>query len=377
MSFRNTLSQIWSNIQSRLFPELEFHIGELSEEHKKIIAILELVRIEEFCQCTRFFWGRPPKERIFMARAFIAKAVLKIPYTKQLIYQLKLDKRLRMICGWEAYSIMPSESKFSRAFKEFSETNLPDRVHQALIEGIYKDEIIGHLSIDSLPITAREKFLKKEGSYKERKKLANERHAKEKKEGIPNRRQKQMEQSLEVMLKELPSQCDIGRKTNAQGHSYSWKGYKIHAAVDDYCIPIAVILTSASLNDCEAAIPLMTKSHRVANNFYDLMDSAYDVTEVKEYSRKLNHVPIIDEHARSKTQKEEKEKERLAKKNLRFKTAEDSRYQERFPKERANATYKDFWGGRTIFYKGHAKLFCHIMFGMLSMTASTLLSLVQ
>ena len=57
------------------------------------------------------------------------------------------------------------------------------------------------------------------------------------------------------------------------------------------------ILTSASVNDCEVAIPLMTKNSRVATNFYDLMDSAYDVPEIKEYSAVLGHVPLVDLHA--------------------------------------------------------------------------------
>ena len=49
---------------------------------------------------------------------------------------------------------------------------------------------------------------------------------------------------------------DKGMKKSAQGYTTIWKGYKVHAAVDDDCIPLAVIITSASLNDCEVAIPL-------------------------------------------------------------------------------------------------------------------------
>jgi hypothetical protein len=46
MSFRETLSKFWNNVQYTLFPQLERDLGELSYEHKKLISILELVRSE-------------------------------------------------------------------------------------------------------------------------------------------------------------------------------------------------------------------------------------------------------------------------------------------------------------------------------------------
>nr|MBA3237661.1 IS5/IS1182 family transposase [Parachlamydiaceae bacterium] len=73
----------------------------------------------------------------------------------------------------------------------------------------------------------------------------------------------------------------------------------------------------------------------------------------------------------------EKEEEKNRKKILNFKTAEDKRYAERFPKERFNAMYKDFHGGHTLFYKGHSKVSCHVMFGVLTLVASTIINLIQ
>ncbi len=36
-------------------------------------------------------------------------------------------------------------------------------------------------------------------------------------------------QNLEVMLAELPQNCDVGRKrTSAKGNSMNWRGYKLH-----------------------------------------------------------------------------------------------------------------------------------------------------
>jgi hypothetical protein len=375
MSFRSTLSQMWFNIQT-LFPFVKKEVGEPSSQYKELISVLELVRIEEFLPCYRFNRGRPTKDRAFIARAFIAKVVLKLPYTKQIVNALTQDKQLRVICGWENHGKIPSESKFSRAFKEFAETSLPDKVHQALIREVYKDNIIGHLGYDSTPLVGREAPLEKEGTAKERKKLANERYMREQK-GELSRRKKQMGQTPCEMISELPVMCDIGKKKSSQGIAMVWKGYKLHAAVDDMGIPTSVILTSASLNDCEVGIPLLAKSNNVVRNFYDLMDSAYDVPEIKEYSLSLGHVPLIDTHARSATQKAEKKDERKRKWLLKAYTAEDRRYRERFSKERFNSVFKEYYGGRNIQYKGPVKVFCHSMFGVLAYSAVTLISFLS
>ncbi len=347
-------------------------MGKLSSNHKRLLTILELVRIEESIPSRKFVDGRPRKDRSAIARAFIAKIVFKIAHTKQLVEYLKIDKQLREICGWTACSNIPSESKFSRSFHEFANSSLPEKVHQTLIKEIYKDQIVCHVVKDSTPLEVREKFIKKEPSKKRNLK---ELRRKAKKAGELNRRQKQLkENNLDNMIIDLPRSCDKGMKKSAQGFTTIWKGYKMHVAVDDNCIPLAVIITSASLNDCEVAIPLALKSNQVAANFYDLMDAAYDHPEIKEHSISLGHIPLIDRCPHSKAQKIEKKAEEERRKLIKFKTADEKRYSERFSKERFNAIYKDNNGGRTIFYKGHAKVSCHVMFGVLTLAASIIIS---
>lgn len=372
MCFREKLSQLWNNVQYTLFPDLIKRTHQLCPEYKKLITILELVRIESHLPRS-FELGRPPKDRIAMARSFIAKIVLKLPYTKQLVRNLKQDEQLRIICGWDPNQMIPSESKFSRAFKEFSITALPDRAHQALIKELYKEEIIGHVITDSTNIEVRERAIKKTPAKERRKEKDKERRRK-KKAGELNLREQQLnEPHLQKMLKILPKECDKGLKKNAQGFHIFWKGYKLHANVDDNGIPLAAIVTSASCNDCEVAIPLAVKTSKVAVNLYDLMDAAYDHPEIKAHSRSLGHVPIIDKCTRNAAQKEEKEKEENRKKNLNFKTAEDKRYAERWPKESFNAFFKDYCGGHRIYYRGYIKVSCHVLFGVLTSAASLLL----
>lgn len=371
MLFTN-LSKVWNNIQCNLFPLLARNIGPLSSEYEHLAPILELIRIEDFIPCARFNFGRPLKDRRFIARAFIAKIFLRCHYTKHFVKQLMIDEQLKAICGWDRFAKIPSESVFSRAFAVFASIDLPETVHKALITRAYEGLTVGHVTRDSTPIHAREKFLKKEGTRQERKKKLNIKYRKEKKEGT-SRKQMQLKQDLTTSLEELPKACDIGSKKGSQGHITAWKGYKFHLAVDDHCVPLAAILTSASLNDSEAAIPLGEKAKNVTS-LYDLMDSAYDDPEIKKHSISLGHVPIIDEHARSIKQKAEKKAEKNRKRLLNFTTAEDRRYRLRFSKERGNALLKEYYGCKNIQVKGHTKVFCHIMFGILALTASTIIN---
>ena len=56
--------------------------------------------------------------------------------------------------AWELQVRGPSESVFSRAFAEFADTHLPQRVHEALIRETHHDRLVGHLSRDSTAIEA-------------------------------------------------------------------------------------------------------------------------------------------------------------------------------------------------------------------------------
>ena len=67
-------------------------------------------------------------------------------------------------------------------------------------------------------------------------------------------------------------------------------------------MPVSAILTSASVHDSQVAIPLATMSAGRVTNLYDLMDAAYDATEIHKVSERLGHVPIIDVNPRRDTE---------------------------------------------------------------------------
>ncbi len=112
-------------------------------------------------------------------------------------------------------------------------------------------------------------------------------------------------------------------------------------------------------------------------NLYDLMDSAYDVPQIREHSRSLGHVPIIDINPRSRRGlKEELKAESKRCRCVGHRPAEEMRYNQRTTVERVNSRIKDEFGGRTVRVRGHAKVMCHLMFGVVVLTVDQLMRFV-
>ena len=184
--------------------------------------------------------------------------------------------------------------------------------------------------------------------------------------------------TLPQMLADLPQVCDVGSKRNAKGHQQSWVGYKLNIDAADGGIPLSCILTSASLHDSQVAIPLATMTATRVTNLYDLMDSAYDAAEIRAYSESLGHVPIIDVNPRRDAAlKWELKREAQANRSAGHVPAKQVRYRERSTVERVNSRLRDEFGGRQIRVRGHAKVLCHLMFGILALTVDQLLHLVN
>lgn len=112
-------------------------------------------------------------------------------------------------------------------------------------------------------------------------------------------------------------------------------------------------------------------------NCYDLMDAAYDAPTIIEHSRSLGHIPLIDKNPRRDSElKEAIETENLARRKLNWVLPEERRYNARSAAERTNARLKDEFGACKVRVRGHKKVFCHLMFGVLTLAADQLLRLV-
>ena len=291
---RASFAPYWQSIQHALFPQLEHVLGPLTAKQQQLVQTLEVIRIERWIPGRFRVPGRPPKDRAAIARAFVAKAVYDMPTTRVLLDRLDTDVALRRICGWEKHRDVPSESVFSRAFAEFAHTQLPDRVHQALIRNTHHDRLVGHLSRDSTAIEAREKPAPTDKAPPPPKRKRGRPRKGEERPKVLKRLDRQATMSLPAMLDDLPTDCDVGTKKNSKGYRDTWVGYKLHLDVADGQIPISCLLTSASLHDSQAAIPLATMSAERTTNLYDLMDAAYDAEPIRRHCRSLGHVPLID-----------------------------------------------------------------------------------
>ena len=409
MSGLVVLGKLWGNLYGYLFPAIEEEIGELDEKHQEFVAICEACAPHEHMAGYRWCGdGCPPADRLPICKAFIAKAVWDFSTTRNLIDALKCRPLLRRLCGWETASAIPSESTFSRAFAAFAKDRLPERIHEAMIKKYHGDKLVGHINRDATAIHAREKGVAKRKAedipaqktveivqlqvpplvtIETIPPLENAQADQEtmevpdikKTKGKPGRKrktpkvqpeqpnqpklQKQLERTLEENLDDLPRDCNWGTKRNSQGKGMTWRGYKLHVDTMDGDIPVSWILSSASMHDSQAAIPLAQMTAKRVTNLYDLADSAYDAPAIREMSTRLGHVAIIDHNQRRGEKRE-------------FAPAEKIRYKERSSSERLNSHLHDSHGGRHVRVRGSVKVMAHLSFGLLVIAAEQLFAML-
>lgn len=356
------LPGLWDTIEKYLFPGLEDLLGgELSNKEKEFVRICTICELDQYSH--EFEWsgfGRPPKDHFNIVKAYIAKTVYNFDTTRSFLDFLKSSTKIRRLCGWEFPKQLPHESTFSRVFAEITKSQLCQRMHRFLVVKHCGDTLVPHVSRDSSAIEVREKVIPEREP----------KHKIPKKRGRPKKGEvrikektvveKQFERSLEENLKELPTHCNKGTKKNSNGYKVSWKGYKLHLDCIDGDIPIAGLLSSASLHDSQVAIPLAQISSQRVTNLYDLMDAAYDSPSIHAFSHALGHKPIIDDNPRKTGVKKV------------FDPPEKERYKQRSSVERVFSNLKDNYGGRMIRVRGHAKVMTHLMFGIIAITANQL-----
>ena len=361
------IAEIWYRVERSLFPHLEESLPDMTKKHRDLVLVLETVRIEEHVRSGWMQWmGRKREDRKALARAFIAKALYNEPTTKIFIERLRSDEALRRICGWERRNQIPSESTFSRAFSEFAATSLADEVHKARVKEYLEDNVVWHVSRDSTEIDAREKpVIKPKREPKPKRKRGRPRRGEERPKPEPTRLERQRTQSIAEAISELPVACDVGAKVDSKGNKHYWVGYKLNVDIGDGGIPLSALTTSASVHDSQVAIPLARMTAERVESLYDLMDSAYDARPIKEISRELGHVPIIDPAARRNVEAVPLEPDR------------QERYKIRTTAERFNSRLKDDCGGRMVRVRGKPKVHTHLMFGVLVIFAQAMLTLAQ
>lgn len=367
MKLIDTISWLMGRVQRSLFPHLNQCLPTpLTEQEERLVSILEIVQVERYVpiNITNYRYpGRKPFDRQALGRAFVAKAYYRLATTSDLRRILLAAVNLRRICGFVTADDVPSDSTFSRAFSEFATGSLGNRVHDALVKKYLSQELVGHISRDSTAIIGREKPAKKVKEPRKPRKRGRPAKGEEREAPVEKRLDRQVNQSAEEAISELPVVCDRGTKKNAQGYKMSWNGYKLHLDTNDIGLPISALVTSASLHDSQAAIPLIKRTSEKVTYLYDLMDAAYDAKRIEEVSRGYGHVPIIDKNGRGKEA-------------LPMAPHKAERYKIRSSAERANGRLKEDFGANNVMVKGHAKVSLHLMFGVITLFSDQLLRLL-
>lgn len=264
--------------QEEIFPELCQDFGYLTNKHEQLIQVLDLIDLNEIYpqRIWGSFFGRPKANRHNFIRAFLAKAIWNIAETKDLIAYLKIDRALRVICGFDGRSnVVPSESTFSREFKELSKLNIGDKIHQYLVVEHCSYQLYEHLSFDASAISASERPVV--STVTEKRTVA-----------------EQITMTTSEILADLPVVCNFGTKKNSNGKTETWKGFKLHIVANEYSVPLASVVTSASVHDSLCAIPLIRITEERVDGLYYLGDKGYDAAAIRAEIASHGKVPLVD-----------------------------------------------------------------------------------
>ena len=223
---------------------------------------------------------------------------------KETLLLLQENMNLRDILD---ISQVPSEASMSRLSRNVENIVSINSMHERLI-GVYTQEmerIIGHLSIDSTTIEAREKpFRKKKHAQKEqkppKKRGRKAKGSQEEQEYLKRIAQEEearlqyLAESPDKSISELEMRCSITAKQNSKGNKQWFIGYKAHIATDDFGVPICFVVTGACVHDSKVAVPLLKIANQETEFFYILLDKGYISPAVNNYADMIGRKVIID-----------------------------------------------------------------------------------
>ena len=381
----SSLSKMWlkvTNQENSLFPELKevLRIEEFSAKESKLIKILDFAEIEKNITVVKI--TNIPQDRVEIARSFIAKAVYNLQTTRDVIDRLHIDSTLRKLCGWRYKRDIPSESKFSRVFKELSEMKIAEKTHEKFVKEYLSQKTFFYNATDATKIPLRQKVVKKEKVQKVKRKAGRPKKGEIRKPIKPTILQLQKEMStVEEMCTLVSTTCGVGIKQNSKGNREVWIGGKLHISAVDGDIPITAFYSGANVHDSSVALPLIAETSKRVNYLYDLQDAGYDADIIREFSIKYNHRPIIDINPKNSQVLRDKikfitdEKKKFEYFGL-SQSSDTHHYNQRSMVERVNKYLKDDFGCDKIYYQGATKVASVLAFGILSICIHQSLKLV-
>ena len=246
-----------------------------------------------------------------MIYSLIARVVERIPTIKLLVKRLRQDPFFRFDCGFLLSDDVPSEASYSRMIAVISETGALSKIQDVLVAQAIQEDFLTEesLAIDATHFEARDKAVaspKKEKSApkKRGRKSKSERDgwlAEQKaEEAAKTLYQKEMasllDESADTLACEMPIDPKWGIKKNSDGKNTFWYGFKAHLAVStESQYIISGLMSSGSLNDGKAAIPLLKQIEaRWPGRFQSgIMDKGYDYKAIYEQLRRMGLQAVI------------------------------------------------------------------------------------
>ena len=356
------LTTVFHHLQRQLFPALAAELGPLSAVDQQFCEVISRTNLGRFTRrydgCGN---GAPPASRTWLAPACIAKSVYQFPNPTARLDALQSRPRLRSLCGWDSAGEVPSEATFSRAFTAFANDQVPQQIHEHIVKPHAGPKLVGHVSRDATASEAPERPAPKPACAipAPPRKRGRPKRGAVRAPAPPKRLELQPTRTLAENLADLPARCDVGCQRNRKGQQESWLGDKLHLDPGDGDFPVSAVRTSASVHDSQVALPLAQLSAQRVTSRYDLMASAYDAPQLHAFSRSLGQGPIIDPHPRGGDK-------------LPLAPAQAARFKERRAAERVNSLLQERYGGRWVRVRGAAKVRCHLMFGLVALTARAL-----
>ncbi len=372
MSLGKFVSEAWHHVQGELFPFLAEEVGPLGEIRRRFVAVPDLTPVGRHLHYDHRGVGHPPADRNALARAFVAKAVWDLPTAAALIDRLRYDPTLRRLCGWCRVSEVPSASTFSRAFAWFAETRLPERMHGALVRAAHDGSVVGHMSRDSTAIVGRERPVPKPKREPKPKRRRGRPRRGEEAVREPTRLERQLKGGLstERMVAELPKACDVGTKRNAKGVQRELERVQAPYRRRRRRHP-------RQLHPDVRVAPRQPGRDPAGED-----DRGADPSLLRADGRRLRFMgdrrPRLPGGARGDHRRQPlpRRGDGGAQRRAGHVRHDRVRCRQRSSVERVNSALKDSYGGRHVRVRGHAKVACHLFFGVLALTVHRLMRLI-
>lgn len=352
-----------SSLQSLLFDTEDFgscFFREPSERELEFLGLYATVQQllspgELTCLLRGSIKGRVGYDLLSILGIMLLKLHFRQPTMKETLLLLRENGNLKDILG---ISTVPSQATACRLSRVVERVVDPAVLHERVIQA-YKEamdnRMVGHLSIDSTIIEAREKpFVKeKEASpapvppkKKGRKKKGSpeEKAYLEQKARAERERLDYLAEDPLQSISRLEMRCSLTARQNSKGKRQWFIGYKAHLATDDFGVSVAYAVTGACVHDCKVAVPLMKTAHQRTDFLYALMDKGYLNPDIDAYAAMIGRKAIIDQRAHRSIAPLPMEK------------PEAARYKARTTVERTNSELKDGYLPDKIYRRGcHAR----------------------